>query len=378
MRRYLRWMVFLFILAGLPGCGGQKGAKLQKSVVPPDKTLFQTGNEFLDKSQFTQARLAFQTLINTYPGSDLEPEAYFAMANSFLREGGTENLLMAEDRFRNFIIFFPTNPKAPDAQLEIISILMRQMRAPDRDQKETRRAEAEILKFLTAYPNNDYVPVVKTLLDEVRESLAESDMMVGDQYAHTGNYLGAVSRYRELTQKYPRFSRMDEALFKQAEADQKTENTDEAVAALARIVRGYPFSKYFSEAKAQLEKMGKPVPAVDTDLAAQNQALVKPPVPFSPLKPIIDLASAMGFISSPDRYEEARKTVAATKAAAAASTATQTGAKPGEIVLTGTIAKDANGKEVVKPNVSPAKTDKKDDKKVDDKTKKKKKAEQQY
>jgi outer membrane assembly lipoprotein YfiO len=383
MRSFVKWAILVLVLAGLSGCGGQKGAKLQKSVVPPDKTLFQNGNDFLEKSQFTQARLAYQTLIRTYPGSELEAAAYFAMGDSYYREGGTESLLMAEDQYRNFIIFFPTNPQAQDAQLKIISILMRQMRAPDRDQKETRRGEAEIMKFLTMYPSSDYTGIVKQYLDEVRENLALEDLGVGDYYAGKGNYLGANSRYKEITEKYPRFSRMDEVDLKLAQSLQKSENPDEAAKFLGRIVVGYPFSKHVPEAKAELEKLGKVIPAVNPQLAAQNQALVKPPEPFSPLKPFIDFVEAIGFKGPPDRYEEAIKTVAAAKAeaeaaaSAAASAALMAGIKPGDVVITGTIAKDANGKATAKPNATTSKTDKKKDvKKVDDKTKKKKKSNQ--
>ncbi|MGA2261281.1 MAG: outer membrane protein assembly factor BamD, partial [Acidobacteriota bacterium] len=370
MRPYYRWMIFSVLLTGLAGCAGQKGAKLQKSVVPADKTLFQNGTDFMERSQFTQARLAFQTLIRTYPGSELEAKAYFAMGDSFYREGGTENLLMAEDQYRNFIIFFPTNPQAQNAQLKIISILMHQMRAPDRDQKETVRAEAEINKFLALWPSSDYVPIIKQYLDEVRESLALENLGVGDYYAGHGNYLGASSRYEEVAQKYPHFSKMDEVDFKLAQSLQKIENTDGAANYLTRIVKGYPFSKYFEEAKAELTKIGKPIPTVDMQLAAQNQALVKPPLPFSPLKPLVDLAEAMGFKGPPDRYEEAKKVVEATKAENERAAAGATAARPGDVMINaGVIEKGADGKAVANPNAPPPKTDKKADakKKADEK-----------
>jgi outer membrane assembly lipoprotein YfiO len=376
MKPYTQWTIILLFLAALTSCGGQKGAKLQKSVVPPDKTLFQTGNEFLGKSQYTQARLAFQTLIRTYPGSELEPDAYFAMGDSYYKEGGTENLLLAEDQYRNFIIFFPTNPRAQEAQLKIVAILMKQMREPDRDQKETVRAESEILKFLTLFPNSDYTPIVKQYLDEVRERLALENLGVGDFYAGKGNFLGASSRYKEITEKYPRFSRMDEVDFKYAQSLLKTENPDEAVKYLDRVVAGYPFSRYSDEAKSQLEKLGKAVPPVDEQLAAQNQALLKPPVPFSPLKPLVDFATAIGFKGPPDKFEEAKRIAAETKASAeAAAAAAKAGAQSGDVIITGTIEKGADGKSTAKPNAAPAKTDKKDDKKntkkvADDPTKK--------
>ena len=105
MRSMVRCVVVGALLILLSGCS-QKSAKLQRSVVPPDKTLFETGSDYLDRSQYIRARLAFQTLISTYPDSEMTSLSYFAMADSFYEEGGTENLLQAEDQYKNFIIFY--------------------------------------------------------------------------------------------------------------------------------------------------------------------------------------------------------------------------------------------------------------------------------
>ena len=377
MQRFCKYMILISILMAVAACGGQKGAKLQTSVIPPDKTLYQNGNEYLDKSQFIKARLAFQTLIRTYPGSDLEAEAYLAMGDSFYKEGGTENLLMAEDQYRNFIIFFPTNPKVIDAQMKIISILMRQMNAPDRDQSYTRRAEAELKKMLLMFPDSDYIPIARQFLDEVQEVEALGDLGVGDFYAGRGNFLGAASRYKDIDVKFPHFSKMDEAYFKLAQAMQKIEQSEEASKYLSKIVSGYPFSKYSEAAKTELQKMGKPVPEVDSQLAEQNQALVKTPEPFSPLKPLIIFAEAIGFKGPPDRFAQAQKEVAAARAQAenADANGAQGGGKPGDVLITGTIQKGPDGKPVAGADAkgTPQATDKNSDKKQDPKTTKKKK-----
>ncbi|MBP1599413.1 MAG: outer rane assembly lipoprotein YfiO [Acidobacteria bacterium] len=383
MQRYLKFVLTITTLAGLiagvSGCGGSKGAKLQSSVIPPDKTLFQNGQEFLDKSQYINARLAFQTLIRTYPGSEFEAEAYLATGDSFYQEGGTENLLMAEDQYRNFIIFFPTHLKAPDAQMKIISILMRQMNSPDRDQGYARRAEVEIEKYLMLFPDNDYTPIVKQWRDQVvRESLAMSDFGIGEFYAGRGNPWGAVSRFEEIIEKYPQFSRMDEAYFRAAqtlELMQAPEMVEKAAAYLNRIVEGYPFSRYYEDAKAELTRLGKPIPEVNTALAAQHESYLKKPEPFNPLQPLISFAEAIGFKGPPDRFKEAQRTVAETRAqaeAAAAQPPLPAGAKPGDVLINATIEKGPDGKAVVKPNGTLPATDKKDEKKQDDPKKTKK------
>jgi len=160
MRPAIRYVFLSIILLYSYGCA-QKSAKLQKSVAPPDKTLFETGSDYLKKGQYIKSRLAFQTLINTYPDSDMAAESYFSMADSFYEEGGTENLLQAEDQYKNFIVFFPTHPKAPDAQMKVIALNMKLMRSPDRDQQYSYKALQEIKRFLQQFPDSDYVPIAK-------------------------------------------------------------------------------------------------------------------------------------------------------------------------------------------------------------------------
>jgi outer membrane assembly lipoprotein YfiO len=373
MRFYSGLAILLLALGGLVGCHGQKGAKLQTSVIPPDKTLFQNGSDLLEKSRFTEARLMFQTLVRTYPGSDLEADAYLKWGDSYYNEGGTENMLMAEDQYKNFIIFFPTNPKAADAQMKIISIRMREMNAPDRDQHNAQAAQVEINRFLQMFPQSDYVPVAKQYLDLVNESLAAHSMDIGDFYAGRGSFGGAIMRYREVTEQFPHFSKLDEADFKLAQLLEKVGDKEHAAKYLGAIAVGYPFSKYYADAKSELEKMGKTVPTVDDQLASQHQALVKAPEGFSPLRPFIDFAEALGFKGPPDRYDQAQKIVAASKAQAAAAAASAAGTKPGDVLINATIEKGPDGKAVVKPNAADKKDDKKQDviKKKDDQTIKK-------
>ncbi len=368
----------LFVLLAA-GCG-QKGAKLQKSVVPPDRTLFETGDEYLSKSQFIKARLAFQTLINTYPDSDLTADSYFAIGDSFYDEGGTQNLLQAEDQYKNFIIFFPTHPKAADAQLKIISANMKMMRSPDRDQNYTERAEAAIKRFEDLFPGSDYLPIVRQYKDEVQENLALRDFGVGEFYAQRGNYAGARSRFEDIPKNYPNFSRMDEAFYQLAQVLESSENKDEAAIYYGKIASGFPFSKRFEESRARLAELGKNIPAVDTQLAAANQAKVKPAEGFSPLKPFISFVEALGFKGPPDRYEAARRTVEAARAdAVAAAAAAEGGAAGDDLLIRATLTKDASGKTQetavlgANPNEKPAGSDKEGDKKKETKKEEEKK-----
>jgi outer membrane assembly lipoprotein YfiO len=309
--RFKKRVVLLSVLLLFSWGCAQKSAKLQKSVAPPDKTLFETGSEYLKKSQYIRARLAFQTLINTYPDSEMAAESYFAIGDSFYEEGGTENLLQAEDQYNNFIVFFPAHPKGPDAQMKIISANMKMMRAPDRDQQYSYKAERAIKKMLEQYPDSDYAPIAKRWLADVQDVIARGDLMVGDFYSERDNLTGAQLRYQEVVDKYPEFAAMDEVYFRMGNVWERVKNVDEAAKYYAKILEGYPFSKRSEEAKQRMVLLNKPVPPVDTQLAALNQSRLKPDEGFSPLKPFIDFGKALGFVGSPDRYEQAVATMQA-------------------------------------------------------------------
>jgi outer membrane protein assembly factor BamD len=324
------------------GCE-QKTAKLQKSVVPPDKTLFETGSEYLKKSQYIKARLSFQTLMNTYPDSDMAPDAVLAIGDSYYDEGGTENLLQAEDSYKNFIVFFPTHPKAAEAALKVIALNHKMERPPDRDQQYSFKTLEAINSFLRQFPDSDFVPIVQQYKLEVQENLALSDLGVGQYYESKGNFAGARGRFQGIVDQYPRFSQMDGVLFNLASILEKSNNPEDASIHYGKIVSAYPFSKHSEEAKARLNSLGKPVPPVDEQLAAMNQARVKPPEGFSPLKPFIEFGKALGIVSPPDLYVEAKKAVEETKTAEAAAAKAAGSQAGGDIQVQSTIRKSASG-----------------------------------
>jgi len=353
----MKWLAscILVLMALCYGCA-PKSAKLQRSVAPPDKTLFETGTQYLQRGQFIKSRLVFQNLINTYPDSEMAPEAVFAMADSYYEEGGLENWLQAEDEYNSFIIFYPASPKAPDAQMKIIALNERMIRSPDRDQEYSHKTLKAIEKFERQFPDSDFIPIIKRLKTRVQEVLAQQDLLVGKFYAERNNHAGAINRYAEVDEKYKDFSGMDEIYMLMADSFIKSNNPDQAAIYLERVAKGYPFSKSFEDAKAQLKSLSKDVPSVDTELAALNQAKVKPPEGFTPWKPLADFAKAIGFIGPPDQYELAKKTLEADKAKTAeaealAAARTREGSQEGDYQIETVITQDASGTKTAKTSL---------------------------
>lgn len=298
-----RSIAILLILGILVGCG-QKSAGLQEGAVAPDTQLFETGMEYLEKSQFIKARLSFQTLINTYPDSEFTPASFLSIADSYYAEGGTEGLLQAEAQYKDFLIFYPMHEMADDAQLKIAAINYRLMRPYDRDPTNARKAEVEFKRFLQNYPDSELTPTAEEALREVEETLARHDHAIGDFYFDRNSYGAAENRFREVVDKYPEFSMMDQTLYKLGRSLEESGRINEAAPYYEQIASEYPFSDHFEEVREKLILLEREVPPVDEAAAAENAANQRDES-FSILDPVRSVWQT--FTGRPDIYEIARK-----------------------------------------------------------------------
>jgi outer membrane protein assembly factor BamD (BamD/ComL family) len=94
---------------------------------------------------------------------------------------------------------------------KIIDTNLKMIGSKDHDQTSDLKALAhEMKKFIQQCPSSEFAPAVQQLLKRVEETLASGDFNVGQFYANKGNYVGAVSRYWAIMEKYPSFSHIDE------------------------------------------------------------------------------------------------------------------------------------------------------------------------
>ena len=146
---------------------------------PKVSAMFEDGLNYMGSGKFLEARLAFQTIIRSYPGCPLEAPAYFALGVSFYREGGTENLLIAADQFRNFMIFFPREPefeefrKAAQIDVALIESQLMQSAQSDKDKLIAAQAAAKAFSsFLLKWPNDPQAPAAGVSLRELQGFLS--------------------------------------------------------------------------------------------------------------------------------------------------------------------------------------------------------------
>jgi len=268
----------------------------------PDKVLFDKAMDAMKHNRFDVARMTLQTLINTYPDSEFIARAKLAVGDSWYAEGGTASLAQAEQEYRDFETFFPNMPEAAEAQLKIANIQYQQMEKADRDFTHAKRAEEEYRNLIMQYPDNPkLVKEGKERLLEVQEVLAEREFDIGRFYFYRLSYPASIARLKTLVEKYPLYSKADEALYllgqnyesqiaqmrarptcvktsphpgcigEQVKANMIEELTKEASAAYSQIITRYPLMDREDDAKKRLAALHQPIPRPTKAAVAQNR-----------------------------------------------------------------------------------------------------------
>jgi outer membrane protein assembly factor BamD len=292
-------------LAVMVGCSNKKAVNPLGKVasVQPDKVLFDKAMEAMKRNRFDVARMTLQTLINTYPDSEYIARAKLAVGDSWYAEGGTASLAQAEQEYRDFQTFFPNMPEAAEAQLKIANIQYQQMEKADRDYTHAKRAEDEYRNLIMQYPDNPkLVAEGKQRLLEVQEVLAEREFDIGRFYYLKLSYAAAMARLQSMVDKYPLYSKVDEALYllgqsyeaqiarirsaptcagpgtppgcvdETYKANWIANETKLAASEYDRIITRYPLMDRVDDAKRRLAAMNQPIPRPTKADVARNKA----------------------------------------------------------------------------------------------------------
>lgn len=222
-----------------------------------DALLLDRGNAALQERSWTRARTYFSELLESYPQSPLRADAKLGVGDSFLGENNSASYVYAQNEYREFLAFYPTNPKAEYAQMQLGMVHFNQMLSAQRDQTETREAIKEFEVYIERYPNSKLITQVKQRLREAKDRLSDADLQVANFYLSIRLYAGAEPRYRHILETDPEFSRRDSVYFHLAETLEKSGPTRvaEALPWYERLLKEFEQSEYLEEAKRRIDRL---------------------------------------------------------------------------------------------------------------------------
>jgi outer membrane protein assembly factor BamD len=223
-----------------------------------DQLLLDRGKEALQGRSWTRARTYFSELLESYPQSPLRAEAKLGVGDSFLGENSSASYVYAQNEYREFLAFYPTNPRADYAQMQLGMVHFNQMLSPQRDQTETREAIKEFQVFVERYPNSKLITQVKERLRESKDRLSASEVEVGNLYHRIRAYSAAEERYRYVLKNDPEYTRRDAVYFHLAETLEKwgiPDKKKEALPYYERLVEEFEQSEFLEEARRRIDRL---------------------------------------------------------------------------------------------------------------------------
>jgi outer membrane protein assembly factor BamD len=270
MRRWALTMQALLLVA----CAGGGGIDLATLTSNSDQIVFDAAEKALKKRQYENARKHYQRIIDGFPQSQYLPNARIGVADSYFREGGTGNYILAVSAYREFLTLFPSHAKSDYAQIRIAEGFHKQRNSPDRDQTSTIKALEEYQRLLDLYPASPFVDEARTRVRECRQALARAEFLVGFFYQRSRQaYRAALARYELILAEYPDYLELDQVLFRMAECLTATGRTHEALPVIARLRDEFPKSVYLEEADRLEQSIAKP------STPAESPAALPPTVP---------------------------------------------------------------------------------------------------
>jgi outer membrane protein assembly factor BamD len=245
------------------GCATNTRRAVPPGTSQPDKFLFDRGMTELNERHWLTAREFFKQVTETYTQSPLRPDAKLAVGDTYLGENTAESLVLGINEFQEFLAFYPTNPRADYAQYQLGMAHFKQMRAPERDQTETRSAVREFQTFASRYPNSKLMPEVQAKLREARDRLSESEFLVGRFYYRINWLPGAIERLRAVLKQDPEFTRRDGVYFYLGESLIKSNRPAEALPYFEKLIAEFEQSEHLEEARKRItglktQAQGKP------------------------------------------------------------------------------------------------------------------------
>lgn len=239
-------------MIALAGCASNSDITNALNPDPPSK-MFADADALLSKGKFEDAAKKFEDLDRDHPYA---PEARRAMVMAAFAYYKSGKLPEAIATARRYTTIHPGTKEAALAHHIIAQSHFDEMRGPNRDQSETRKALAELKTLKTRYPDSPYAKDADNKIRVTEDTLAASEMEVGRYYLKRKQYVAAINRFKSVVSDYQTTAHVEEALMRLTEAYMALGITNEAQNAAAVLGHNFPDSRWYKDAYALLQSGG--------------------------------------------------------------------------------------------------------------------------
>jgi len=242
-------LVIPVLLATLGGCRSGAAREDPLLALSAAESLAE-GQKLMGQDKYSQARRYLTHAFEVEPNSASGREALLLVADSLYKQGGNQNLVQAEAKYRDFLNRFPTSDRAAYVQLQIGNSLASRVERPDRDQNVTRQALTSFEDLLRIYPTSDQATEARERLAAMRVKLGEHEFEVARFYYRYGIPVAAVNRLRYLLATYPEYAAKDKVYYYLGRALTRMGKPEEADEWFQKLRQEFPASSFVADIPA--------------------------------------------------------------------------------------------------------------------------------
>lgn len=219
-----------------------------------DAELFEQGKLYYEQENYKTALRYFLSLKENFIRSSYAGLSRLYAGNCYFAQ---EKYTEAATEYKSYLMFFPDDPKAPEAQYKLGVSYFEQSRGPDRDQAILHTTLEELQKVRENYPDAaEFVSKTEEYIQKTRLELARHEFAVGMFYRGEQRYISSNGRFAYLIQEYPESDLIGDALYYQGLNYLDLQQPEEAKAAFSTLLQKYPENSHGSDARQYLKQLG--------------------------------------------------------------------------------------------------------------------------
>ena len=245
------WLVALLLLSVFGGCARDR------DLIDDNELLYRKAREKIARRQYLRAiELLGDVGLLTPVSETLDPQVKLALADAYFYQGGTVNTIEAQNRYEQFLSFFPTHPEADRARYMIGLCLYRQAESPENDQEYSIRALNHFESMVRELPKDSpWLVPAREMLARVQTRLAEHEWKVAEFYFDREHYAGTIGRLTYMIERYPQSLRREQALLRLAQAYRAVGDLANARASLERLIAEYAEGPLVEQAREMVRTL---------------------------------------------------------------------------------------------------------------------------
>lgn len=246
-------LVLALALLALPACKSKNPENDPVLSLSAAESLVE-GKRLMAAEKWSASRKYLAHAFEIEPNSVAGREALLLVADSLYNQGGSDNLIQAEAKYRDFLNRFPTSDRAAYVQYQIGSSLAGRVERADRDQTVTERALTAFEDLLRLYPASEQAAQARERIVELRSRLAEHELQVARFYFRYGLPNATVNRLEYLLANFPEYPAKDQVYYLIGSALVRMDRAEEAGEWFDRLRSEFPSSGYVAEIPARTDR----------------------------------------------------------------------------------------------------------------------------